>query len=105
MNTAIATINPATGETLETFEPLSSAALEQKVARAHAAFRMRRGLETFDAIAFGVDADRPLPEPEDELDLVGTLERDVFGAPTSVYNGELFWGQDRLDLLNWRLGR
>ncbi|WP_437574484.1 NAD-dependent succinate-semialdehyde dehydrogenase [Sorangium sp. So ce887] len=42
MNTAIATINPATGETLETFEPLSSAALEQKVARAHAAFRSFR---------------------------------------------------------------
>jgi single-stranded-DNA-specific exonuclease len=47
---------------------------------AHAAFRMRRGLETFDAIAFGVDADRALPEPDDELDLVGTLERDVFGG-------------------------
>ncbi|WP_437808453.1 NAD-dependent succinate-semialdehyde dehydrogenase [Sorangium sp. So ce1078] len=42
MNTAIATINPATGETLETFEPLSSAALEQKVARAHATFRSFR---------------------------------------------------------------
>ncbi len=42
MNTAIATINPATGETIETFEPLSSAALEQKVARAHAAFRSFR---------------------------------------------------------------
>ena len=47
---------------------------------AHLAFRMRRGLETFDAIAFGIDPDRPLPEPETELDLVGTLERDVFGG-------------------------
>jgi single-stranded-DNA-specific exonuclease len=47
---------------------------------AHLAFRMRRGLETFDAIAFGNDADRALPEPEDELDLVGTLERDAFGG-------------------------
>jgi 2-hydroxychromene-2-carboxylate isomerase len=27
----------------------------------------------------------------------------VFGAPTYVYEGELFWGQDRLDLLEWRL--
>jgi 2-hydroxychromene-2-carboxylate isomerase len=33
------------------------------------------------------------------------IERDVFGAPTYVYNGEPFWGQDRLDLLAWRLGR
>ena len=47
---------------------------------AHLAFRMRRGLETFDAIAFGIDADRTLPEPEAELDLVGTLERDAFGG-------------------------
>jgi len=27
----------------------------------------------------------------------------VFGAPTYVYNGELFWGQDRLDLLDTAL--
>ena len=47
---------------------------------AHLAFRMRRGLETFDAIAFGIDAGRTLPEPEAELDLVGTLERDAFGG-------------------------
>jgi single-stranded-DNA-specific exonuclease len=47
---------------------------------AHVAFRMRRGLETFDAVAFGLDADRALPQPDDELDLVGTLERDAFGG-------------------------
>jgi 2-hydroxychromene-2-carboxylate isomerase len=27
----------------------------------------------------------------------------VFGAPTYVYEGELFWGQDRLQMLEWRL--
>jgi 2-hydroxychromene-2-carboxylate isomerase len=27
------------------------------------------------------------------------VERGVFGAPTYVYRGELFWGQDRLDFL------
>lgn len=27
------------------------------------------------------------------------IDLDVFGAPTYVYNGELFWGQDRLDFL------
>ena len=27
------------------------------------------------------------------------IARQVFGAPTFVYNGELFWGQDRLDFL------
>ncbi len=29
----------------------------------------------------------------------------VFGAPTYVYDGELFWGQDRLQMLEWRLGQ
>jgi 2-hydroxychromene-2-carboxylate isomerase len=33
------------------------------------------------------------------------IERDVFGAPTYAYNGELFWGQDRLDLLERALAR
>jgi single-stranded-DNA-specific exonuclease len=46
----------------------------------HVAFRLRRGLETVDAIAFGWDPDRPLPEPDIDLDLVGTLERDTFGG-------------------------
>ena len=47
---------------------------------AHAAFRLLRGLETFDAIAFGIDAARPLPAEGAEIDIVGTLERDVFGG-------------------------
>lgn len=28
------------------------------------------------------------------------LEAGVFGAPTYIYQGELFWGQDRLDFLD-----
>ena len=28
---------------------------------------------------------------------------DVFGAPTFIVAGEVFWGQDRLDLLDWHL--
>ncbi len=47
---------------------------------AHVAFRLRRGFETFDAVAFGLDAARPLPEPESAIDVVGTLERDAFGG-------------------------
>ena len=27
------------------------------------------------------------------------VEKNVFGAPTYIYNNELFWGQDRLDFL------
>ncbi|HZP93257.1 MAG TPA: 2-hydroxychromene-2-carboxylate isomerase [Burkholderiales bacterium] len=33
------------------------------------------------------------------------IARDVFGAPTYVYDGELFWGQDRLDFLERALAR
>ncbi len=47
---------------------------------AHIAFRMRRGLETFDAVAFGTPAERPLPAAGSHVDLVGTLERDTFGG-------------------------
>jgi single-stranded-DNA-specific exonuclease len=49
-------------------------------AEQHVALRMRRGLETFDAIVFGLEAERALPEPGDEVDLVGTLERDDFNG-------------------------
>ena len=48
----------------------------------HLLLRLRRGAEIFDAIAFGTPADRPLPEPGIALDLVGTLERDLYqGIP------------------------
>jgi len=50
------------------------------IKEAHVSFRMLRGLESIDAIAFGVDTERELPEPGTQLDLVGTLERDVFGG-------------------------
>ncbi len=33
------------------------------------------------------------------------LELQVFGAPTYVYSGELFWGQDRLEFLERALAR
>jgi 2-hydroxychromene-2-carboxylate isomerase len=33
------------------------------------------------------------------------LKLNVFGAPTYVYKGELFWGQDRLDFLERALER
>ena len=32
------------------------------------------------------------------------LSRGVFGAPTFFYEGEMFWGQDRLDFLERALG-
>jgi single-stranded-DNA-specific exonuclease len=48
----------------------------------HLSFRLRKGIETLDAIVFGLDADRPTPEPGMALDVVGTLESRVLdGEP------------------------
>ena len=32
------------------------------------------------------------------------MDAGVFGAPTYVIDGELFWGQDRLDFVARKLG-
>jgi len=46
----------------------------------HISFRMLRGIESVDAIGFGMEAERSLPEEGALVDLVGTLERDTFGG-------------------------
>lgn len=33
------------------------------------------------------------------------IERGMFGAPAFIVDGELFWGQDRIDMIEWRLAR
>lgn len=33
------------------------------------------------------------------------IDKQVFGAPTYIYKGELFWGQDRLDFVERALAR
>ena len=55
----------------------------------------------------GLLAQSKAPEHAQEFERLTqeAIDRDVFGAPTYVFNGEPFWGQDRLDLLNWRLGQ
>ena len=40
-----------------------------------------------------------------DTDTQQALEQGVFGAPTFVYRNEVFWGQDRLELLDWRLSQ
>jgi 2-hydroxychromene-2-carboxylate isomerase len=40
-----------------------------------------------------------------EADSQRAIDAGVFGAPTYVVDGELFWGQDRLDFLERRLAR
>ena len=33
------------------------------------------------------------------------IKEDVFGAPSYIYNDELYWGQDRLEYLNDQLDK
>lgn len=40
-----------------------------------------------------------------ERDTQRAIDAGVFGAPSYVVDGELFWGQDRLDLLQRRLAK
>ena len=40
-----------------------------------------------------------------ELDSQLAIDAGVFGAPSYVVDGEIFWGQDRLDFLQRRLAR
>ena len=40
-----------------------------------------------------------------EADTQRAIEAGVFGAPSYVVDGEIFWGQDRLDFLQQRLAR
>lgn len=62
--------------------------------------------------AAGLDGAKLVARAEAEADALNAMIADatekalaanVFGAPSYVINGEVFWGQDRLDLLAWRL--
>ncbi|TWT15561.1 2-hydroxychromene-2-carboxylate isomerase [Reyranella sp. CPCC 100927] len=39
-----------------------------------------------------------------EADTKRAIDRGVFGAPSYVIDGEIFWGQDRLDFVDRKLG-
>lgn len=67
-------------------------------------------LETaIDAVGLNVDDWRTYCEAHGPGDLAGAIGRadalGVFGAPTFVWQNELFWGGDRLPLLAARLGQ
>ena len=70
----------------------------------HVALRMRHGAEVIDAIAFGVPIERALPEAGAALDLVGTLERDLFqGVPRLRIRVADFAGAELSSLATRRL--
>ena len=71
---SIATINPATGETVRTFQPLSDMDLELKIERAHAAFRKHRKASFADRAAKMCEAARILETDKDRLARTATTE-------------------------------
>lgn len=51
------------------------------------------------------DARAPAVQARFESNTQRAIEAGVFGAPSYVVGGEIFWGQDRLDFLQRRLAR
>ena len=51
------------------------------------------------------DARAPAAQARYAADTQRAIDAGVFGAPSYVVDGELFWGQDRLDFLQRRLAR
>jgi succinate-semialdehyde dehydrogenase/glutarate-semialdehyde dehydrogenase len=71
---AIATINPATGEVLKTFEPLSAAQIEQKLQLAASAFRKHRRTPFAERSSKMMRAAEILEKEKDECAHLMTLE-------------------------------
>jgi 2-hydroxychromene-2-carboxylate isomerase len=57
-----------------------------------------------DGKALLADAETDAVKLERERDNARAIELQVFGAPTFVIDGELFWGQDRLDFVARKIG-
>ncbi len=71
---AIATINPATGEVVKTFEPLTDAQIEQKLQLAASAFRTHRKTSFADRASKMLRAAEILEKEKDECAHLMTLE-------------------------------
>lgn len=59
----------------------------------------------FDAAELLHQASKDATKADYERYTQEAIERGVFGAPTYVIDGELFWGQDRLDFVERALAR
>ena len=71
---AIATINPATGETLQSFEPLTEAQLEEKLQRASDTFRAYRRTSFSERARMMLRAAEILEEEKDKFGALMTTE-------------------------------
>src|SRR4051812_43871124 len=71
---AIATTNPATGEVLKTFEPLTAAQIEQKIQLASAAFKAHRTTSFTERAQKMMRAAEILEQEKEECGRLMTLE-------------------------------
>jgi succinate-semialdehyde dehydrogenase / glutarate-semialdehyde dehydrogenase len=85
MGLMIASINPATGETLRTFEPLSHAQVDAALARADAAWRTYRHTPLSDRAKWLSAAAEILEQEKDRLGRIMTLE---MGKPIGAARAE-----------------
>lgn len=63
------------------------------------------GENSMDGNALLAQAEGGAVNEEYQANTAEAMALGVFGAPTYVYGGELFWGQDRLDFLDRALAR
>jgi 2-hydroxychromene-2-carboxylate isomerase len=56
-------------------------------------------------VALAARAKAPEIQAQYEKHTQATIHQQVFGAPTYMLNGEMFWGQDRLDFLERALAK
>jgi 2-hydroxychromene-2-carboxylate isomerase len=59
----------------------------------------------FDGPALVAASETPEPAALWDRNTEEAIERQVFGAPTYIFNDEPFWGQDRLDFLDRAIAR
>src|ERR1051326_1427915 len=81
----IASINPATGETLRTFEPLGDSAVTERIARADAAYRSYRRTTLADRARWLNAAAEIL---EREKDAFGRIMTEEMGKPIAAARAE-----------------
>jgi len=81
----IASVNPATGETLRTFEPLTDAQIDERIARADAAYRAYRRTSFADRTGWLLAAGAILESEKDTFGRIMTLE---MGKPIGAARAE-----------------
>jgi 2-hydroxychromene-2-carboxylate isomerase len=94
------------GKPLELAQAVGKAVWEQERDIADPATCEKLAAQTgHDAAALLAKAEDPATGAAHEALTQEALTRGVFGAPSYVYNGEIFWGQDRLDFLDRALAK